>query len=316
MSLRQSRYASPLKHTRFRQRSCSGVRYMTICIAAIAGNGNEIVCVADKMLSFGELSQEYVQWDSNVTKMIPIQSGRCLALFAGSLPICREVIYEIDKLANISADIHWTEREIEKIYKTAFERNQRIEILQQRGLSKADYVSLLGSAGNNSAVLDIYEKMADYTLDCDLMLCGFDGNRTPFIISVGSPGLARNHQSPDGCHAIGIAATAARGRLLWSGFDSSHPFGRVLFDTFDAKASVEMKAGIGFDWDAQVMFQDDGCKTVPKPIKRDLIEAAWDMHCRSPFEEWNDEEYLSEPEPGWEKRILALSGKELNVSRD
>jgi hypothetical protein len=68
---------------------------MTICISALADDGKAIVCVADKMLSFGDLSQGQLQLDSNVTKMIPINSGRSLVLCAGTLAICREVISEI-----------------------------------------------------------------------------------------------------------------------------------------------------------------------------------------------------------------------------
>jgi len=59
---------------------------MTICIAAIAADDKSIVCVADKMLSFGDMAGQ-IQWDSNVTKMIPVNSGKYLTLFAGSLPI-------------------------------------------------------------------------------------------------------------------------------------------------------------------------------------------------------------------------------------
>jgi hypothetical protein len=261
------------------------------------------------MLSFGDLYQGQVQWDSNITKMIPINSGRYLALFAGSLAICRDVISEIDKLGAIGLNVTQAMRGIENIYGETFDRNQRIEILQQRGLTKSDYVSLLGRSGNNSAILDVYEKMAEYSLDCDVMVCGFDDRQNPFIIGAASPGIVRN-QTLDGCHAIGIAAKDARARLLWSGFDRKHSFGRVLFDAFDAKANAEMQPSIGFEWDTQIMFPD-ARMGVPKKLKRNLIESAWDKHNRSPFEKWNEEEDLPEPEDGWQDRILNLSRNEL-----
>jgi hypothetical protein len=282
---------------------------MTICISALADDGKAIVCVADKMLSFGDLSQGQLQLDSNVTKMIPINSGRSLVLCAGTLAICREVISEIGNKSATWKAVKQAMRDVEAVYKEAFDRNQRIEILQQRGLTKANYQSLLASAGNNSSFLDIYDKMSEYALDCDLTICGFDDRKKPFIICAVSPGIVRD-QTLDGCHAIGIASKEARARLLWSGFDRKHSVGRVLFDSFDAKATVEKYPSIGFEWDTQVMFPDSRM-VVPKKTKKFLIEAAWETHNRSPFEKWDPDEHLPEPEVGWQERILNLSRSDL-----
>src|SRR5438552_3303929 len=73
----------PLKHGRFRKLGSRryGAKSLTICIAALANEGKAIVCIADKMLSFGD----YAQWESDVTKIIRIPKTGINSLIAGSL---------------------------------------------------------------------------------------------------------------------------------------------------------------------------------------------------------------------------------------
>ena len=89
--------------------------------------------------------------------------------------------------------------------------------------------------------------------------------------------------------------------------------GRVLFDVLDAKANAEMSTGVGFNWDAQVIFPD-GIGVVPdKPVK-DLLERAWDHHNLSPFEKWNRIDYMQKPGPRWKQRILDISRDSLKFA--
>ena len=77
---------------------------MTICIAALADEGNAIVCVADKMLSFTNPLGDYAQWDSDVTKIIPIPKTSIHAFIAGSLGHCEAVLSELYDLEDIPAN--------------------------------------------------------------------------------------------------------------------------------------------------------------------------------------------------------------------
>jgi hypothetical protein len=52
---------------------------MTVCVAAFAVNGECIICLADKALSYGD----YLQWDSDVTKIIPMNSGNGVMMVSG-----------------------------------------------------------------------------------------------------------------------------------------------------------------------------------------------------------------------------------------
>lgn len=52
---------------------------MTVCVAAIAADFKAIVCVADKALSYGD----YIQWDSDSSKIIKVNPSGTLLLFSG-----------------------------------------------------------------------------------------------------------------------------------------------------------------------------------------------------------------------------------------
>jgi hypothetical protein len=285
---------------------------MTICIAAIAGRGDQIVCVADKMMSLGDMGSESAQWDSNVTKMFPLtKDDKVVCLFAGAFGICELLIDQLTNMDKLGEDPEETRIYAETAYGKLFEKYQLIDILKQRGINQKTYEAIIKSGNDGYVIRDIYQEMSNYVFDCDIMLCGYDKKDLPFIISVAQPGKASNHMI-DGSYAIGVGTKTARSRLLWSEFNTNHSFGRVLFDCFDAKATAEMIPGIGREWDSYILFRNEATREVPKIIKRDLIEAGWDNHFKSPFEEWNEEEYLPHPGEGWEKRILELSFSDLD----
>src|SRR6516165_11814743 len=95
----------PLKHDKERprrreRRQATGAHSLTICIAALADSGNAVVCVADKMLSFGD----YSQWESDVTKIVRIPKTAEMdtyALMAGGLGECEAVLNEIYGIGNL-----------------------------------------------------------------------------------------------------------------------------------------------------------------------------------------------------------------------
>jgi|SRR5271155_1460713 len=184
----------------------------------------------------------------------------------------------------------------------------------RRGISKAIYEQALATAAVSPLMQNIVMEMEEFIFDCDIMLCGINDFYKPYIISARAPGIVIDC-TRQGFNSIGIGADIANPRMLWSKYERTHPVGRVLFDVFDAKANAEMSPGVGFSWDAIIIFADDGyAYEVPKTIKQ-LIESSWDEHNRSPFEEWNPEEDLPRPEERWKERILAISKDDLSRVR-
>lgn len=281
-------------------------RAMTICISALAENGKAIVCVADKMLSFSNPLGDFVQWESDVTKIIPIQKTSVNALIAGGMGQCEAILSGLIGIHKPDDDVTSLMTSLETVYKDNYSHFQEIDVLHKRGITKEAYHSAIISAALSTLTAEIVDDMKNYAFDCDIILCGINDSYRPYIISVASPGHV-NDSTRQGFASIGIASDIANSRMLWSGYKREHTIGRVLFDVFDAKANAEMSPGVGFSWDAIVTFSDDG-KTyiVPKKVKQ-LIERAWDQHNRSPFEEWDADEDLPLPEEGWKELILSLN---------
>jgi hypothetical protein len=284
---------------------------LTICIAALADEGRAIVCVADKMLSFGE----YLQWDSDVTKIIHIARTNTVGLIAGSLSHCEDVLNNLMH-PEFGKRLDDSVIKLRNAYENTFERFQETDVLFRHGLDRKSYRTLLG----NTQVPRVLERIADemdvfasQRWDCDLMICGFDENQHAFNMSASAPGNVLV-QTIQGYHSIGIASSIANSRLLFSKYKREHSIGRVLFDVLDAKVNAEMSAGVGFNWDGRVIFQDGIGEVPEKPIK-ELLERAWDHHNLSPFEKWSPIENMPKPGKGWQQKILSISRDNLAVRR-
>jgi hypothetical protein len=154
------------------------------------------------------------------------------------------------------------------------------------------------------------DNFASAKWDCDLMMCGFDSSKSGFIMSAVSPGNVLV-QTIEGYHSVGIASEIAKSRLLFSKYKREQPIGRVLFDVLDAKINAEMSSGVGFSWDAQVIYPDGIGKVPEKPLKQ-LLERAWDYHNMSPFEKWDPVENMPKPPKQWKKLILDIKKDDLH----
>jgi hypothetical protein len=280
---------------------------VTICIAALAQKGEAIVCVADKMLSVGD----YLQWDSDVTKIIHAKGTSAVGLIAGTLSHCEDVLNNLAG-TDFGENLDESVIKLRNSYKNSFERFQETEVLFRHGLDRESYRSLLGTTQVPRVlerIADEMDKFSSEKWDCDLMMCGFDSQRAAFIMSAITPGNV-SVQTIEGYHSIGIASEIAKSRLLFSKYKREHPLGRVLFDVLDAKINAEMSSGVGFSWDAHIVFPD-GIGMVPEEPLKDLLERAWDHHNLSPFEAWNPKENSEKPPENWKEQILNIKKEDL-----
>jgi hypothetical protein len=284
---------------------------LTICIAALADNGNALVCIADKMLTIGD----YSQWDSDITKIVTLPKAEktdIYALIAGGIGQCEAVLGELCGIGDLDESLPRLAKHLGDVYMKHFSHFQEVAVLHKRGISKEDYVRAISSQSISPPMQKVYDEMEEFYFDCDIMLCGINRFLMPYMITVSPPGNSLDF-TRQGFNSIGIGADIANSRLLWCGYKRIHPLGRVLFNLFDAKANAEMSPGVGFGWDGIVIFNDNATAyRVPEAVKA-LIERSWDEQSRSPFEEWNPDEDLPPPPEGWRDRILALSKKDLEI---
>jgi ATP-dependent protease HslVU (ClpYQ) peptidase subunit len=110
------------------------LRYVTIAIGVLADNSKAIVCVADKAVTYGQ----QIQWDADVTKIVPLENGKLIAMFSGGEESVSRVLGQI--VQNLNG---FTRAEIKACAETSYQRalSELIDadVLSPRGLDWEKY---------------------------------------------------------------------------------------------------------------------------------------------------------------------------------
>lgn len=274
------------------------VKRMTVCIGCLAAKRRAIVCVADKALSYGE----YTQWDSESSKILTLnpENGSTVMIAGDEEPISRV----LSQLETVKDSIGGRPRQqtmalLEDQYNAAFQQLLERSLLRPRLLNKQEYKRALTAPGDNHLIRGLANEVAAFSINCAVMVCGFDDQKKPFILGLSSPGVATDY-SLTGFHAIGVGYEKAIARILISEHSREHDIERVIYDAFDAKANAELAVGVGPKWDATIIFGGRlGSDDVPLEIK-DLIRQIWKRNI-SPFDE--EENTLGD----WKARLSSYS---------
>jgi hypothetical protein len=275
---------------------------VTVCIAALAADFRAVVCVADKALSYGD----YIQWDSDSSKIIKVNPSGTLLLFSGEeepgSKVLAGLITEYKELWH--KDRPHIVKTCERQYKEALDELLEAKFLAPRLLKRSEYLSAITGATINEYMHSVAKEIDKYQMQCDLLVCGFDTIGTPLILELKHPGIATD-MTITGFHAIGSGSEKAVARLLFSEHKRTHSLARTLYDLFDAKANAEMAVGVGYEWDA-VIVMENGFHDVPENIK-ELIESVWAKYNRSPFETYNPKEDKKGPPKNWQSVLNDFS---------
>jgi hypothetical protein len=275
-------------------------RAVTICLASFADDQKGIVCIADKGITYGDS----IQWYSDNSKIITLNRAGTTVLIAGNDQHTARVMSGLMERADeIGDSVPKTKEICEKEYTDAMDELVEAYVLRPNLLNKQDYLEMLKSPHMNTPARDIAKKVARFEMDCQLIVCGIDGNNTAFILDVGPPGIALDCGTT-GYAAIGTGWEKAISKLLYSEHKRSHSVYRVLYDVFDAKAYAEMVSTVGYEWDAKVLYIRR-CIFELKEKPKGLIERIWAKYNRSPFEERKKDD-LPNPPKHWKRIMSAL----------
>lgn len=290
-----------------------GGRAMTVCVAAVAERDRAIVMVADKALTFpASFGTTPMQADTGTKKIVSIASSGWQALISGEPSHAEDVLQEASALLSqdpsISGECNAMKGCMWEAYKKVREKAAIDKILRPRLLAKDLLVARSSSLLPlpNSQMLVISDELAKFTMDCALLVCGFDKDKDPHLFEVSDSNGAVSHDMA-GFHAIGVGSEVAEGRLLWHEIDRGEGLGEVLYQVFDAKAHAEIIQGVGYAWDAEVMVAGKKAKSVPKRITK-LIEEIWEEAVRWPF---SKQAKKLDPEK-WKKELKDFSRQVLS----
>jgi hypothetical protein len=275
---------------------------MTICAAALAAKSRAIVCVADKALSYGD----YITWESDSTKIIPLSHPGCLAMFSGEEEGISRVISALSAKENLGATASEIAKTCEGEYKTCVQELVDHRFLFPRLLTRDQYQRAVSAKQSNPIIESLSAEIKAFNIACDLLICGFDSQSRPFILYQSNPSGTVSDLTMTGFGAIGSGYSYTLARLLFLTHKKEDDLDKVLYDTYDAKFSAEMSPSVGTDWDAVVIHLDQDATPHITPVAEEineLIESVW-FHkmALSPYEKPKD----SDPDPppkNWKAKI-------------
>ena len=274
---------------------------MTICIGALAADERAVIGIADRYISFGSLASG----DTDSVKILPLQNG-VHAMIAGSDDAIARVLAKLIMHDELGKNRNDTKDYCETAYREA-----ESELLEMRHIrpfmSRARFEEALLKKKVNSVIEGIAEAIRrdrneseEPTFSCELILCGFDAKKEPYILTLIDPGACTD-TTQTGFSAIGSGSEHALKEMFDNEWERKFSLDRALYDILDAKIEAEEDDDVGYNWDAVILTSDSN-NTVPQGIKT-MMDRAWIMLNRSPYHEFNAAEDTPPPEPDWKERL-------------
>lgn len=275
---------------------------MTICAAAFSAKSKAIVMVADQAITHG--IERPIISDIGVKKILPIGKTGWHALMAGDPSFAQEVIGAVsDAIADETKPHHaaypGTLKAMMGCVKACYKSIRRQWVIDRfispRFLDEKDPYSNLPDEYKEALAATI----ADFSISCSLLICGFDGKGMPHVFSVVWPGVAASHDTPS-FHAIGIGRDLALGQLYQYETTESQDLDETMYELFDAKATAEMNPNVGYLWDCCILVPNrepvDITQKVRAALEHLLAEAT-----ASPYHPKFGSDFAKVPE--WKKTI-------------
>src|ERR1700687_610867 len=169
----------------------SGGKSMTVCIAAIAAKSKAIVMIADKAITYG--LERPMQADVGIKKILPVGKTGWHALVGGDPSFAKEVIdTALEKIVNAdgrSLHLPGRARTMMHCIKDAY-KDVRKQLVTDGVLAPSLLDEMKLQSLPDDYAIAIYGALADFKVNCSLLVCGFDLDKVPHIFSVVSPGIA------------------------------------------------------------------------------------------------------------------------------
>lgn len=233
---------------------------MTCCVAALCDDGKSMILIADRMIGTWAIQSEL-----EISKLRELNQSWWM-LFAG------------EDISSIFDIIDWTKKSIRESCEKADildERSIPIDIVanalrqsyerKRLGQAEALYLSPIGWDIESFKIhgserlpdfLEIKRIIADYSLNIELLTCGFsDGIGYLLSLSSGNGGIVSRYDIP-GFKSIGSGATGAEYMLYYRELSYKKPLREALYYSMEAKLFGEQSAGVSEGTDVYVATAD------------------------------------------------------------
>lgn len=257
---------------------------MTVCLAAICGQGSKLVIASDSMITNPALSIEFEHPGKKMTEL----SDSCIALTAGDAlahtELFNSVQIEIEKLK--SPTLRNIILKIKECYQDIRKREITEKHLIPRGFNSFSEFYKAQRMLNPEITQRIQFQIEEYDYGLEILIAGVE-NGVAHIHEIFNPGTSKCFDSI-GFHAIGSGVPHALNSLIARGCNQSASIEKCFMEIFEAKKMAEKAPGVGCTLtNICFLFPNKGIVGFPKEKYDDLEQI---------LEKWitNDSDWKSE----------------------
>lgn len=259
---------------------------MTICIAAIGGDGEFVVVASDRMVT---ATPPPIEFEHNSPKIIGI-SPHSVVLTAGDalahVELCNEAIDTAKAIRILS--IRQIALEIQKAYQKQRSEKVEAEYLRPRGWTIKSFYEELAGRIPGEIFFTVDRQIATYEHNLSVIVAGVD--EKAHVYSIRNPAVLDCWDGM-GCFAVGSGSSHAMPSFYLNNWRPSISLGSLVFMTYEAKKRAEVAPGVGRVTDFAYITKKGVTHLLPSDLEQ--LEELW-VNKNTPTS------------PDFEKRVEAL----------
>jgi len=217
---------------------------MTLCIGALCEDRKTIILAADKMVGQG-----FIEAELEIEKILRIHPDWWL-LFAGTVPHVFDIFDGVRR--RLDENMHYSVDEVITVLEECY-RRKRMERAEATYLTPRGWILSEFQGGGRERLGDLLfqtldASIANYRLDLELLVAGFDKDGLAHLVSVENPGISSRHDIP-GYHAIGNGMFGALYFMFYRSMSVKMNASEGLYHTFEAQVFGYQAGSIGEETD-------------------------------------------------------------------
>ena len=226
---------------------------MTVCIAALGGDGAFVVVVSDRMVT---ANPPPIEFEHNAPKITKI-SARCVVLTSGDalahVELCNEAINTTAASRVLST--RRIAQEIQKAYVSQREEKIEAEYLRPRGWTIKSFYDEHARALPGEITFAVDRQIATYEHELSVIVAGVDEQGQGHVYGISNPGVLECWDGM-GAYAIGIGASYAITTFFLNNWRPNMALGELIFMAYEAKRRAEVAPGVGKATDMAYITQE------------------------------------------------------------
>ena len=224
---------------------------MTICISAVATereNEKEketIIFSTDHMISVGNLGQ----FEKEIKKY-KILNKNTIAMLSGNTLLFDRILDGTDDFHDFYKIRNKILENFSKIRKEIIKR----EVYDLFNIDESYIKNILTAPIQNPFIQKILETTSEFSLQTNILLCGFDNVGKAQITEIDEKGHSDFRDIH--FHAIGSGSTQALNTMLFQKHSKNHDVKSTIYSVYKAKRNAEVANGVGKETEVMILNID------------------------------------------------------------